>query len=985
MLTATPTNALCNGSNGSIAFSATGGTGTITYKVNNVIQTSPYSIIAGVYTVQASDANGCLKTTSVSISQPTSIVLTATPTNALCNGSNGSLAFSATGGTGVITYKVNAVTQTSPYATIAGIYTVQATDANGCTTTTTVSISQPTSIVLTATPTNALCNGSNGSLAFSATGGTGVITYKVNTLNQVSPYSAIAGTYTVQATDANGCTATTTVSISQPSVVTATITNIINVSCFGGSNGSATVSSVSGGTGTYTYSWLPTGGTSSVASGLSANIYTVTVKDANLCTITKTVSITQPTSIVLTATPTNALCNGSNGSVAFSATGGTGVITYKVNTLNQVSPYSAIAGTYTVQATDANGCSTTTSVSITQPSLVAAVMTNVTNVSCFGGNNGSVSVSASGGTGTYTYSWSPSGGSSSTATGLSANIYIVTVKDANLCTVTKTVSITQPTIIVLTATPTNALCNGVNGSIDFNATGGTGTITYKVNTVNQLTPYSTIAGTYTVQATDANGCSISTLVTVSQPSVISLTATPTNALCNGANGSIDFSAIGGTGAISYNVNSVAQTSPFVTIAGTYTVQAIDAIGCTTTISSVISEPALMVVSAGNTIAICKGSSSNLTATGALTYSWSPSVGLNSTTSSAVSANPIVNTTYTITGTDGNGCISTGTILVKVNSLPIVNAGPDLTLCSGSSKSIVATGAIAYNWSPSTGLNTTSSNIVIASPTTNTTYIVTGSDVNGCKNVDTINVTVGVNPNATATISGSGTASQSATTTSSIVFAGNGGINPYTFTYSVNNGTSQNVTTLSTSNNVILPTSNATIGSFIYKLLSFTDSNGCIGIVPSSPNNYVTRNVVSGGPDLSPTIPRPLSTTFSNGQSRDGYVQFTNNGTNVTFIILTFKISQPSNFSLVISPTITTSAGVLVDNEICTISYNSLSKIYTVTTNTVLPINGNLKIGFTLINNGAPTTIGNMNVTVSTGTGGDSNITNNQVIKTFSTN
>src|SRR5690606_5948486 len=137
-----------------------------------------------------------------------------------------------------------------------------------------------------------------------------------------------AGTYTVTVTDAKGCTGTKSFTIAQPTALTAT-TSSTNVSCNGGTNGTATVN-VSGGTPAYTYSWAPSGGTNATATGLAVGTYTCTITDANACIITRTFTITQPTALNTTAgSKTDVSCNGgSNGTAMVSPTGGTPPYTY---------------------------------------------------------------------------------------------------------------------------------------------------------------------------------------------------------------------------------------------------------------------------------------------------------------------------------------------------------------------------------------------------------------------------------------------------------------------------------------------------------------------------------------------------------------------------------------------------------------------------------------------------------------------------------
>ncbi|TBX65752.1 hypothetical protein EZL74_11485, partial [Flavobacterium silvisoli] len=559
-LTANGTNPLCFGGSGSITFSATGGTGDKTFTVNGNSATSPFSASAsGTYTIVATDANGCTDTKQVTITIPTKVELTANGTNPLCFGGSGSITFSATGGTGNKTYTVNGNSATSPFSALAsGTYTIVATDANGCTDTKQVTITIPTKVELTANGTNPLCFGGSGSITFSATGGTGDKTYTVNGNSATSPFSALAsGTYTIVATDANGCTDTKQVTITIPTKVELTA-NGTNPLCFGGS-GSITFSAT-GGTGNKTYTVNGNSATSPF-SALASGTYTIVATDANGCTDTKQVTITIPTKVELTANGTNPLCFGGSGSITFSATGGTGDKTYTVNGNSATSPFSALAsGTYTIVATDANGCTDTKQVTITIPTKVE-LTANGTNPLCFGGS-GSITFSATGGTGDKTYT--VNGNSATSPFSVSASgTYTIVATDANGCTDTKQVTITIPTKVELTANGTNPLCFGGSGSITFSATGGTGAKTFTVNGNAATSPFSASAsGTYTIVATDANGCTDAKTVTITIPTKVELTANGTNPLCFGGSGSITFSATGGTGAKTFTVNGNAATSPF---------------------------------------------------------------------------------------------------------------------------------------------------------------------------------------------------------------------------------------------------------------------------------------------------------------------------------------------------------------------------------------------------------------------------------------
>src|SRR5437762_9844316 len=243
------------------------------------------------------------------------------------------------------------------------------------------------------------------------------------------------------------------IDVTQPaSAVGSSITSQTNVGCFGGSTGSVTVAG-SGGTGPYTYSIDGTTfGASGTFSSLAAGSYTVTVKDANGCTTTQAVTITQPASAISPSisSQTNVACfGGSTGIVTVAGSGGTLPYTYAIDgtTFGASGTFSSLgAGSYTITVKDANGCTTTQPVTITQPAAaLGSSISSQTNVACFGGSTGSVTVAGSGGTSPYTFSKDGVNfGASGTFGSLAAGSYTITVKDANGCSTTQPVTITEP-------------------------------------------------------------------------------------------------------------------------------------------------------------------------------------------------------------------------------------------------------------------------------------------------------------------------------------------------------------------------------------------------------------------------------------------------------------------------------------------------------------------------------------------------------------
>ncbi|NHM05529.1 beta strand repeat-containing protein, partial [Flavobacterium celericrescens] len=383
--------------------------------------------------------------------------------------------------------------------------------------------------------TNVSCNGgTNGSATVSASGTTAPYSYSWSPSGGTAATASglSAGTYTVTVTDVNGCTATQNFTITQPTALAVSALSQTNVSCFGGSNGAASVS-VSGGTTGYTYNWTPgnpTGDGTASVTGLTAGAWTCTVTDANGCTASQNFTVTQPTALTLTAaSQTNVSCNGgSNGAASVNAaSGGAGGYTYNWTPGNPtgdgtVSVTGLTAGTWTCTVTDANGCTTSQNFTVTQPAALALTAASQTNVSCFGGSNGAASVNtATGGAGGYTYNWTPgnpTGDGTVSVTGLTAGTWTCTVTDANGCTTSQNFTVTQPTALVVASnSQTQESCPGANNAAaSVTISGGTGAYTYSWSPSGGTAASATglTAGTYTVTVTDANGCEISQLFTI---------------------------------------------------------------------------------------------------------------------------------------------------------------------------------------------------------------------------------------------------------------------------------------------------------------------------------------------------------------------------------------------------------------------------------------------------------------------------------------
>ena len=329
-------------------------------------------------------------------------------------------------------------------------------------------------ITLAKTVSHVNCFGlASGSATVSGSGGTGPYTHNWSPFggSGATASNLTAGTYVVTVSDALNCSATTSVTITQPDpLAVASCLQCPNnhVSCNGGSNGVASVAGVGGtGFGTYSYSWntTPVQTTPSI-NNLTAGTYVVTVTDGNNCTATKSFTITEPPVLNASMNASNGCWGMSNGSATVTAAGGTPAYTYSWNT-TPVQTTASIAnltpGSYAVTVTDSKGCSKTASVTITEPEFLLAGHCITTGVTCHGGSDGTATAIALGGTPPYNYSWNtnpPQTGA--TAIGLSAGVYMVTVTDANGCTKTATCTVTQPPAFTAGIAATHINCNGNN-------------------------------------------------------------------------------------------------------------------------------------------------------------------------------------------------------------------------------------------------------------------------------------------------------------------------------------------------------------------------------------------------------------------------------------------------------------------------------------------------------------------------------------------
>mgnify|MGYP001342593093 CR=1 FL=1 len=761
---------MCDGEASSTAF---GGTFPYTYQWDDpLMQTTitAFNLCAQTYNVTIIDANGCSATAPVTISEPTSLTLDSAVVNANCGLPDGNACIIASGGTSPYSYLwPDGSTNSCASNLFAGTYCVLVTDANGCSATICIEVQDlngPSAMIVDTSMVS--CNGFNdGSATVDMVGGNGFFTalWDINAGSQTTPTASnlAAGFYAVTITDSIGCNASISIEIIEPDVMIS-IQTFYNTVCFGSCDGIASLATI-GGTQPYSYNWLDvnniTVGTLDSIGGLCAGDYTLSIADAQGCTDILNYSIGEPDQVTGSASSTGISCFGACDGTA-TATGIIGMtpFTYQwgASAANQTgaTAFGLCPGNYICTITDADGCQTTVSAIVTQPTSLEAAINLTGNVSCNGYSDGFAEVSPSGGTAPYTYLWDNGAGSQVTASNLLAGTYTVTVTDANGCVTTATTTITEPTPLALTSTTINVDCFGnCNGSASVIVSGGSGGNTYQWDDptfattaiVNNL-----CAGIYTCLITDANGCEISETVNITQPTQIGMSVSITDPNCGFDNGSACVNIFGGTIPYVYQWNDVfTQTTACASnlVANCYTVTVIDGSGCiedSVICLDDIEGPTVTFVTSSDVTCFGDQDGSMQYAvtggTGSSTLEWIDGVG------SPIPAGSNLNTLfglgggcYSLTATDAAGCVSSeSACIIEPNPLnsaifnvndPSCNTGCDGDALVNASGGLVTTD-YTYNWN--VGQSTQQ-----ATGLCEGTYTVTVNDDNNCTSMSSVTI------------------------------------------------------------------------------------------------------------------------------------------------------------------------------------------------------------------------------------------------------
>ncbi len=765
-------NLSCTGSaNGQVTITASGGTGTLQYYLDGNSTPEPLNIIgglaAGAHSIIVEDANNCESSSQpFTLTTPPALSLSGSVTSSYnsgqqlsCNGANdGQITLSGTGGVGILQYSIdNGINYvvTSIFNNLSsGTYLIKVQDINDCVANAgSIVINDPPTILATETLSNfngyqLSCNGAtDGAIALNVTGGAGSYTYSWDSGQTTKDISGLtAGNYTVTITDANNCPEQIIYTLNEPFILSESIITSdysgTNISCNGAADGFIDLD-ITGGAAPYTYNWSTGASTQDLAS-LVAGTYSVTVTDANNCiNIINNIILNEPDVLSLSiGSNINVQCNGTaTGEVTLSSLGGGTGKQYSLDGINYQASNTfsgLVAGSYTFDVIDANGCSNQINTTLTEPTLLIATIGSVQNTTC-GDLNGSATITAVGGVASYTYTWRNAAntiiGNSPVLSGVGGGIYEVTVIDANGCSIMQSANISStdgPQTTAAAITPTTCF-NSTDGSATLNITGAAPFDVAWANGETELTATSLQSGNNTVVITDNNGCVAVEVVNIPSPSTISISnIINTQPTCfNSTDGVILVDATGGSGGYTYAWSNGTTGNQLSGVTqGTYTLTITDSNGCQLVQEvELIGVESITTTLVSQTTPTCEGDTDGqlviqaLGGNGSYTYAWAG--GQTGSSLSSIGAG-----VYEVTITDAKGCFVVQHIELEDADLFVIDPFEDvIEICTGSSyiADYNLTGA-SYSWSANNGFASTSNEVTLTQPGN---YQLTVTNQNGC--------------------------------------------------------------------------------------------------------------------------------------------------------------------------------------------------------------------------------------------------------------
>tara|TARA_B110000046_G_scaffold106737_1_gene114155 strand:+ start:6081 stop:15593 length:9513 start_codon:yes stop_codon:yes gene_type:complete len=811
----------------------------------------------GDYYVEVSNGGGCVAIEPLQITQPPPFSISEIVISANCfGGIDGSITLSVSGASGGFNFLWNP-SPTNGQGTravsglVAGTYTVDISDVNGCDTTLRFNVQEPIEITSSFVTTNSNCNQSDGQIVATVVGGSTTVPLAYNyqwfddnnvilvgettdTLKNVA-----SGTYRLRVRDDNACEKLFSVNLSDLNGPTVNIDSILNAGCFGESNGSVFITA-SGNNVPFSFNWLPTGAVTEDLANIPAGVYSVRVTDNVGCITIAEDTVKESSEIMATISIAEATCGECNGTAAVSITGGTAPYSYLWSNGAIVnSTDSLCGGNYSLVITDSSGCRKSFDFGVNTTGGPTGETVSISAANCTNSSDGSASVTPVGGTPPYSYLWQHSGATTNTLSNLSAGTYFVQISDVKSCSRTVQIDIASPTKIELNPQTVSSACNQPNGSIILNVTGGQSPYSYNWGTATTADTNfidGRAAGIYPVSVTDANGCiesfsfginnsgttftpkptvtdiscfgqcdgslisnimnepvdfkwldaqrnSLAPLntdltnsicagdyflevisnpqgcksyipVTIVEPDSITLSSNIIKDIsCNGdCDGQVFINTRGGDILYTYSwddPNNQSQIPAARLCAGNYTVTAIDANGCVATTSITLTDPAPLAVSASNTNLVCS-SDCNATAISIVnggnppyTYSWSGGQSIANPTDLCFGIN-------VLTVIDARSCSVTDTILVSATDTVIAESIKQSNLCDGDlvnlSGTITGSSITSFGWylADTTTLLTTALDTSFVRPISSYTYYLIASS-GTCSDTARFDVTIAPNP------------------------------------------------------------------------------------------------------------------------------------------------------------------------------------------------------------------------------------------------
>ena len=707
------------------------------------------NLFAGDYTVTITDNQACQLTETYTLIQPNAPLNTQIDGNFfVCFGTSDGTATSinSAGGTPPYSYIWSTGETTDAISgLIAGDYYLTITDNHACIDFDNITIAEPNSqfsVSLTGTNVDCYAN-STASVSSAVFGGWQNASYAYqwsNSETSANISNLPAGNYSVTtiSTAEATCSATENITISEPNLLIIDNSTISNVLCYGDSTGTIDIE-VTGGTAPFSYIWS-NGETNDDISNLLVGFYELTFTDANNCQNNFNGTITQPDSVSVSLNYLSQICYGeNNGQILANASGGISPYSYLwssdstniYNSINNLWP-----GIHSVKVTDVNGCSKIETAIIFQaPDSLQVDYANISDVSCFGGNNGLIDITTIGGFGQNSFLWS-NGETTEDITGLFMGNYSVTISDVNGCFAEANFFVNQADLLSLYINNTvDVLCfGGSNASIDLEVQGGISPYFYIWSDNSSIQDISNLsAGTYSVTVVDENACIANIDTTISQPDPIILNLNYTENVCYGTfDGEIVANASGGTSPFTYlwsnsETNHTISNLP----AGTYTVSISDSNSCTISESASINQAndTLQISILNATNNICNGETNgsiDIIAQGGTmpyTYLWS-----NAETTANISNLPAG--FYSIEITDLNSCIANQSIEITEPAEVSIQANISNLLCfednTGAIDITVSGGTPMYSYLWANGqTNEDIQNLDIG------IYNITVTDINAC--------------------------------------------------------------------------------------------------------------------------------------------------------------------------------------------------------------------------------------------------------------